>query len=163
MTAKGKLTGYHVLFMLLGFFGVMIIVNIAFTVFAVKSFPGEEVEKSYLQGLNYNQTLKERAHQEELGIQTQIGLEASEENGIELISVWSDNAGNGLADLSVNALLIRPASEDGKLNLELQSAGDGRYIASIPQLSPGSWRIQMVATNQSGETLTAEKSVLWAP
>ncbi|MAK62117.1 MAG: hypothetical protein CMK09_14185 [Ponticaulis sp.] len=161
--AKGRLTGYHVLFILLGFFGVMVAVNVAFTVFAVKSFPGEQVEKSYLQGLNYNQTLEDRAHQAEMGINTQIGLEANTGETIELISVWTDSSGNGLSNLAVNAQLIRPASEDGKLNLTLDPVGNGRYTASIPELSAGSWKIQMVATTTDGDTLTAEKSVLWAP
>ena len=48
---RGKLTGWHVLWIMLGFFGLMFTVNGIFLYHAITSFPGEDVKKSYLQGL----------------------------------------------------------------------------------------------------------------
>ena len=54
---SGKLTGWHVFWIMLGFFGLMFTVNGIFLYHAITSFPGEDVKKSYLQGLDYNSTL----------------------------------------------------------------------------------------------------------
>jgi hypothetical protein len=47
--------------MLLTFFGVVIGVDVAFSVLAVRTFPGEDIRNSYVQGNHYNETLAERA------------------------------------------------------------------------------------------------------
>lgn len=162
MTTKGRLNGYHVLFMLLAFFGIMIVVNVAFTVFAVKTFPGEQVEKSYVQGINYNQTIASREHQAELGITSEIGLEIVESGMIELVSVWKDHNETPITDLKVKAEISRPASDAGQIVTELASVGEGRYETEFETLAPGKWNILITATSPDGETLTAQKSVLWA-
>ena len=56
-----ELKGWHVLLILMAFFGVMFSVNGVFLYHAITSFPGEDVKKSYVQGLNYNDTLAVRA------------------------------------------------------------------------------------------------------
>ena len=57
LETDGKvLKGHHVLFWLMGFFGLMFVVNGVFLWAALSSFPGEDVRHSYLQGLQYNQT-----------------------------------------------------------------------------------------------------------
>ena len=69
-----ELKGWHVLLIMLGFFGVMFAVNGVFLYHAITSFPGEDVKKSYVQGLNYNQTLSARASQADLGWRAEAGL-----------------------------------------------------------------------------------------
>ena len=49
------LKGWHVLLMLVGFFGFMFVVNGIFLWAAITSFPGEDEQKSYMQGLHYNE------------------------------------------------------------------------------------------------------------
>ena len=66
--AKGsfKITGWHVLFSVIAFFGVITAVNAVMISYAVKSFPGEDQKKSYMQGLQYNKVLEEKKLQEQL-------------------------------------------------------------------------------------------------
>lgn len=162
MAEKGRLTGYHVLFMLLGFFGVMIAVNVLFTVFAVTSFPGEQEEKSYLQGINFNQTLHERERQAELGYSSAIGLEASVSGDARLVALWTDQFENGVTGLSVTAELSRPASAEGQRVLELTALGAGRYEADLnSSLEPGAWHALVTAVTPDGERLVARKSLTW--
>lgn len=72
-TAKDKeLTGRHVLLMVIVFFGVLILINGIFIYQAVGTFRGEDVERSYRQGLDYNETLEARRAQTELGWQAQV-------------------------------------------------------------------------------------------
>ena len=146
MTKARKLTGYHVLFMLLAFFGVMIVVTIIFTVFAVKSFPGEQVEKSYVQGLNYNQTLEARERQAELGWTSQIGVENGTAGEPYLIVLWEDANGNGITQMDVKAVMTRPASESGQIEHVLQANGPGRYELALGALEAGMWNIEITAT-----------------
>lgn len=158
---KGRLTGYHVLFILLGFFGIMIAVNVVFTVFAVKSFPGEQVERSYVQGLNYNQVLEDREQQAELGWTTELGFEASETGDALLVNNWYSETGEGLAALDVTVTLTRPASEEGQLRLTLSPNGPGRYEAGIENLAGGVWHAEISASSTDGASATAHKTLTW--
>ena len=71
-----ELKGIHVLMWLMGFFGLMFAVNGVFLFHAITSFPGEDIQKSYLQGINYNDKLKDRALQMDRGWTAQMGLES---------------------------------------------------------------------------------------
>ena len=161
MTTKGKLTGIHVLIMLCLFFGVMIVVNVIFTVFAVKTFPGEQEKKSYLQGLHYNQTIEERERESQLGWNVQAGFEMAGATP-SLVTIWSDKSNQQLVQLDVLATLTRPASEDGQLAVTLLADGPGRYLVALPDLQPGNWHVEITATNADGDHLTARKVMSWA-
>ncbi|MDP6343656.1 MAG: FixH family protein, partial [Alphaproteobacteria bacterium] len=56
--AERPLTGRDVLWLLLGFFALIIVVNGIFVVLALNSFSGVSTENAYRQGLAYNQTLQ---------------------------------------------------------------------------------------------------------
>ena len=77
-----QVRGWHVLTALLAFFGAIIAVNIAFAVIAVRSFPGEDVRRSYVQGLQYNDTLAERRVQQALGWQASADLRHDGEEAV---------------------------------------------------------------------------------
>ena len=59
--------GWHVLVLIVLFFSVTIGVNATFITLAMRTHPGEDVPRSYYQGLNYNETLARRHEQAELG------------------------------------------------------------------------------------------------
>src|SRR4051812_16256274 len=61
------LTGRGVLIWLGGFFGLIMVTNVIFITVAVKTFRGEDEQKPYLQGVEYNHTLARRAEQAQLG------------------------------------------------------------------------------------------------
>ena len=52
-----QITGKHVLFILFGFFGVMLAVNGVFVHFATATFSGVSTEDAYRKGLHYNETI----------------------------------------------------------------------------------------------------------
>ncbi len=161
MTQKGKLTGWHVLIILCIFFGIMIAVNVAFTVFAVSSFPGEQVEKSYVQGLEYNKVLADKEKQAELGWQASIGFETTDDGTPRLVSIWQDGEASPLIALDVTATIIRPASDEGMQKVTLRGDGPGRYFADLPELGEGIWRIEITAANDQNDRATAHKTLTW--
>src|SRR5664279_3002869 len=60
------LTGRGVLLWLVAFFGIIFATNAYYITIAVKSFSGEDEQKPYLQGVEYNDTLARRALQKKL-------------------------------------------------------------------------------------------------
>ena len=159
---EAKLKGWHVLLMMLGFFGVMFAVNGVFLYSAITSFPGEDVEKSYLQGLNYNSTLEARREQAELGWTVRAGIP---ETDLSTLVVEIETAeGSPLSLLDVEATLRRRATDDADLNLSLKPSPQtrGRYEAALPhQLAPGLWDILIEAhSSREDITVNARKSVM---
>lgn len=161
MEEKGKLTGWHVLFMLLAFFGVMIAVNVYFLFAAVKSFPGEQVEQSYEQGLRYNETLAEMDRQRALGWQVQMGFEKRENGEARLVSNWYDKTNDPLFSLQVSATIARPASDTDLQSISMSPDGPARYFTDLDDLGLGLWEVELTATSPDGETFSAHKQLVW--
>lgn len=65
------LTGWHVLAMFVGGFSIIITVNLALAVNAVRTFPGKETESSYIASQNFD---TDRTAQEALGWTVQTDL-----------------------------------------------------------------------------------------
>ncbi|MEO8114207.1 MAG: FixH family protein, partial [Phenylobacterium sp.] len=62
-----RLRGWHVLAMMIAFFGVVVAVDVTFSVIAVRTFPGQVSVTPYEDGLLYNQQLARLAAQQRLG------------------------------------------------------------------------------------------------
>ncbi|MBP6380449.1 MAG: FixH family protein, partial [Sphingorhabdus sp.] len=60
-------TGYHMAAILIGFFGIVIAVNIYMAKVAVGTFGGTVVDNSYVASQNYNEWLAEADRQSKLG------------------------------------------------------------------------------------------------
>ncbi len=152
-----KLKGWHVLLIMLGFFGVMFAVNGVFLYSAITSFPGEDVEKSYLQGLNYNDTLEQRREQAALGWTLRAGLV---EGASRLRIEASDQDGEPLSTLTVTATLRRQATTAEDITLSLDPVLRGAYEVDLPPLSKGMWEVDIEARSAHGDDVfNAVKSV----
>jgi nitrogen fixation protein FixH len=153
-----ELKGWHVLVMLLAFFGITIAVNVAFTVYAIGTFSGEDVAKPYARGLEYNRTLEARAAQAALGWSATI--EAVREDGGAAISAHiADRDGTPKSALTVEALLRRPTDARLDRTIELVAAGDGNYRAVAADLAAGAWDI-VVRAKSGDAAFEAERRVV---
>lgn len=158
--ARGQIKGWHVLAAMLSFFGAVIAVNVIFMVFAFNSFPGEDVRRSYLQGLAYNDTLAERQAQAALGWRAAAELRPSI-TGAELIVIMRDRDGAPLDRLTLSGELRRPADDSMDRALEFVSRGDGAYAAALGELPPGDWRLRARATDSDSGALDFESELPW--
>lgn len=131
--AEKELTGRHVLLMLLAFFGVMLAVNIYFTFMAVTSFRGEDVPRSYRQGLEYNQTIAARGLQNELGWTARVN-----QTDTHIILAFHDSEGQPLNHLNVEAKLRHPVDTARDIPLTFTQDNNGRYAAEAKALK-GKW------------------------
>lgn len=146
--ANKGLRGWHVLLIMLGFFGVIFSVNGVFLYHAITSFPGEDVKKSYVQGLNYNDTLAARAAQAELGWTAEAGLQ-----GQELVFRLNDAEGQPLSNYAVIGEIRRRATTAADRDLVLQAATAGEYRVETGRLEVGQWDVRISVFDAAGETL----------
>ncbi len=147
-TSQKELKGWHVLLIMLGFFGVMFAVNGVFLYHAITSFPGEDVKKSYVQGLNYNDTLAARAAQAELGWTAEAGL-----IGNDLVFRLNDADGQPLSNYVVIGEIRRRATQDADRDLVFQAAMAGEYRVETDGLEAGQWDLRISVFDASGEAL----------
>ena len=158
--SKGKLTGWHVLLIMLGFFGVMFAVNGVFLYHAITSFPGEDVKKSYLQGLDYNHTLEAKAAQDQLGWSAAAGMVGS-----DLVFDLTDADGNPLIGYQVTTELRRAASTAHDQIVEMQPLQSGSYAVNLSDLPAGRWDVQFQVIDPAGDDIVfrADKRIVITP
>jgi len=146
--SENKLKGWHVLLILLGFFGVIFAVNGVFLYHAITSFPGEDVKKSYVQGINYNQTLAARAAQAELGWSAEAGVQDD-----AIVFRLRDAAEQPLSNYSVIGEVRRLAMQDADQVLVFRAAPEGEYFADMDRLEAGQWRLRITVLDNDDETV----------
>lgn len=152
--AKKELTGRHVLLMVVAFFAVIIAVNAYFITAAVQSFRGEDVPRSYRQGLEYNQTIAARATQDEMGWTVRIN-----NVGKDIILVFQDSSGRAVSDLNITGKLRHPVDTDQDHPVMFSNEGSGHYRAQSVEASNGRWIL--VANAQNTDQHFKFESKLW--
>lgn len=162
MSKEFTLTGRHVLIGLVVFFGAVIAVNVAFAVAAVRSFPGEDVRRSYLQGLAYNDTLADRRAQEALGWQAAAAFRTAEDGGAVLEVVLRTSDGAPLDGAEVNGDLRRAATARFDREFALTPIGGGRYAVDLGVLETGRWLLRARAADARDGALDFEAELTWS-
>ncbi|MEQ1755404.1 MAG: FixH family protein [Micropepsaceae bacterium] len=139
MTREVK--GWHVLVMLLVFFGITIGVNSVFVSYALSTFAGEDVEQPYMKGLEYNKTIAARVAQQKLGWTATLaaGRNDAKEVAVELHVEGHDKlAVNGL---DVTVMLRHPTNAHFDREVKLDPQGNGVYRATLTHVLPGQWDV----------------------
>jgi nitrogen fixation protein FixH len=165
MTAIAKspareLKGWHVLIMLLVFFGTMLGVNVFMVVQAVRTFPGEVNSRPYEAGLAYNRTLKQMATERALGWRARVESIDTGPSGTRLTVSWRDAAAQPLTGAVVKGQIIRPATAVQSHDLAFTETAPGVYVA-VTRAGAGGWDLSVTATDQRGEHRTAQRRVVW--
>lgn len=145
------LRGVHVFAGIAAFFGVMILIQAVFVIQAVRTFPGEEVEKSYVQGLDYNATLERRAAQKKLG----WSAEAGAEDGTLIIRL-ADRAGAPLTGLDVSTRMRRVGSARELDVVQLAERRAGEYAFDLTDRTPGRLELAIDVRRRGGEAIAFE-------
>lgn len=138
------LKGHHVLMWMLGFFAVMFAANGVFLYNAIKTFPGEEVKQSYVQGLAYNTQLAKNAKQAQLGWTAQVGLE-----GRDIVLRLFDADGVALEGYNI-AGTLRRAGQNGDISVNFFYEGNSVYRTNAEGLLQGRWELEFVVSEDRG-------------
>jgi nitrogen fixation protein FixH len=137
-----KLTGWHVLAMFGGGFGVIIAVNVFMAYNAVSTFPGLEVSSSYADSQTFDDR---RLAQEALGWNASVEIT---DGGETLVLHMVDDAGAPVAPAELTALLTRPTSREADQLLTL-TRSRGAFTAPV-DLADGRWRLRLTGIARDG-------------
>lgn len=158
MTAHSfRLTGGHVLAMLIAFFLAIIIANAIFITLAIRSFPGEQEKKSYLQGLAYNDRIAAREAQTRLGWTAEIAGSRLQDGRAEFVLHFKSAGGAPISGLTITGRLARPADDGSDHALTFLAVAPGRYAAIVDGIEPGAWRLFAAAGDERGDSFALEK------
>lgn len=125
---KFKFTGWHMLFLMIAFFGTIITVNMILVFRAVGSYPGVDTEQSYRQGLAYNDTLEARAQQKALAWAADVSVTAER----KIILSLTDKNSFPIRGLTVVGLLKHPTTTALDVELQfVQNPQTGQYEAQL--------------------------------
>ncbi|WBQ13160.1 FixH family protein [Hyphomonadaceae bacterium BL14] len=135
-----RLTGWHVLAILLAFFGVVFSVNGFFITSALTTFTGEEATRAYVRGLEYNAVLDARRAQAELGWSAAVNVA----DGRVLVSV-TDPDGAPVGGLDLSGELRRPGDPLLDRPLTFSEIRAGVYAAQSEDMVIGRWLVRVRA------------------
>lgn len=150
-------TGRHVLFAVVAFFLVVIGLDTLFTIWAVRTFPGEVSPRAYEDGLAYNRILAERRAEAALGWRAKVTQGARP----GLVTVrFADAGGKSIEGLRVKAAFTRPATQSGSRDATLTAAPAGEYVGG-PALAEGAWDLTLTASDAQGRAFQARRRLVW--
>jgi nitrogen fixation protein FixH len=158
------ITGRHVLFGLIVFFGIIFTANGAFLYLALSTYTGIVSNEPYRKGLNYNERIAADKAQHKMGWSSAITLA---KGGDSIDVVLRNRSGNPITGLGFDGRLGRPATEALDVALPLKEIEPGRYRGTFATLAPGAWQIDLVAKQltSEGEKIVwrDRKRIRWMP
>ncbi len=137
-TRQRELTGRHVLFIMLAFFGVIIAVNLTNAFLASRSWTGTVAENTHVASRQFNAKTAEARAQAALGWTARLSI-ADGKISYQLI----DAAGKPVPAKAATVNLRRPThvSEDQSLTLTLQPDG---ALSAPANLRDGLWTVEIL-------------------
>ena len=148
-STKGKLTGFKVLLIAVGAFGVILTANLTLAFSAIETFPGLETKNSYVASQEFD---RNRAAQEALG----WDVRATVRND-QLIHTIRDRYGNAVRPDLKETTLGRATHVREDQTPDWRWEG-GAFVAPV-HLNPGNWNLRMVAHAADG-TLFQQRIVI---
>ncbi|EGD59117.1 integral membrane protein linked to a cation pump-like protein [Novosphingobium nitrogenifigens DSM 19370] len=130
-----RFTGWHMLTILVVFFGIVIAVNVVMARFAISTFGGEVVENSYVASQHFNSWLDEAKAERDLGWNAGI-----HQNGKQLEVSVIDSHGKPLGGAKVTAHVMHPLGLEADRDLTFTEQRPGTYVAP---LNPGRWQVHV--------------------
>ncbi|MDX5361591.1 MAG: FixH family protein [Alphaproteobacteria bacterium] len=155
-----RLTGKHVLFGLIGAFGVIFLVNGIFLTKAIQTFPGLETQAGYKYGLKFNERIAEAERQAALDLT--LGLETAEiaTGRYQFVVTAQTQSGESVGLRQIEARLMRPADIAKDVPVTLTPAGGaGRFAAAVDVPLRGQWDFVLGAETADGAPVTLRRRI----
>ncbi len=141
---KRPFTGRHITAIIVGFFAVVIAVNILMATLAVRTFGGTVVDNSYVASQGYNSWLAEAKKQQELGWRADISRTAPGHVHVNVHIPQGTSAG-----IRVTGSAIRPLGDTPERTLDFRHDGSG-FLSTHP-LPDGRWLVRVTIASPQGE------------
>ena len=144
--AEREFTGRHMLIITVGFFAVILAVNLFMAFKAVGTFSGLEVRNGYIASQQFDTN---RAAQLALGWTAIAGFEGPEQIRLEFTD--AEGAPVAQADIAeITAEVGRPTERQEDQQLVFERSAQGYYLAPITALRPGKWYLRLQAKAADG-------------
>jgi nitrogen fixation protein FixH len=153
------LTGRHVLVWLVGSFAAVLAVNVLFIVKAIGTYPGEDVNNPYLQGIDYNHTLANRAQQTALGWRATIAA-ARDSHATVTVSVTLQSGKALPPAFALTGRLRHPMDAERDRALAFRRTGRDSFESRLVAVPRGAWD---VVVNASGPMPFEASRRVWLP
>ncbi len=131
-------TGRHMWAVMIGFFGVVIAVNVVMARFAIGTFSGTVVENSYVASQEYNRWLAEARAQAALGWKVAVSVDAARH-----VHIRADAAAGALPTADVRAIAAHPLGRIPDRALVFTDGGNGDHVSTMA-LPAGRFLIHIV-------------------
>jgi len=139
-----QFTGWHMLMVLVLFFGTIITVNLTLAYYANTTWTGLVVKNSYVASQHFDKDLKEKRRQNAMGWDAQ----SSYVDGRFTVAL-EDDSKNKVTNTTTTVKLGRPARENDDRILVLQEQKPGEYAVDT-DLAPGIWQADLTVSNPAG-------------
>ncbi|MEE9376237.1 MAG: FixH family protein [Rhizobiaceae bacterium] len=132
-----RFTGWHMMAIMVAFFGTIIAVNLTMAILASRTWTGLVVKNSYVASQQFNRDLEAAKVQNAKGWQSQL----SYKNG-EIRLRLKDKSGGLLTLDEANIFIGRPAFEQQDQQLPLALKADGVHFVKI-EMDSGDWFVKI--------------------
>ena len=119
-----QFTGWHMLAMMVAFFGVVIAVNLTMARIAIGSFGGVVVENSYVASQEFNGWLEQTRQQEALGWTVTRQLQADRRLLVSIVGAPET--------LAITGTARPPLGKATDLPLTFNRIAPGEYLSAVP-------------------------------
>jgi nitrogen fixation protein FixH len=140
-----RFTGWHMTAIMVGFFGVVVAVNLTMATLASRTFGGTVVDNSYVASQNFNRWLAEARDQAALGWTATVERRGDDRLGIALAS-----SAGPLEGARVGAVAHHPLGRAPDVALAFVAQGGGLYLSSEP-LPAGRWSVRLDIAHRGDE------------
>ena len=122
-----RFTGWHMTAIMVGFFGVVVAVNLTMATLASRTFGGMVVDNSYVASQNFNRWLDEARAQQALGWTAEVARMTDNRLRVTLAA-----PAGPLAGARVGGVAHHPLGRAPDLALAFDALGGGAYLSSEP-------------------------------
>jgi nitrogen fixation protein FixH len=154
-----RLTGRHVLIVLLGFFGTIASADAFLIYSAVRSWTGAEATSAYKAGQLYNAEIEQARLQAALGWRIDASAERQADQAVRISIEARDRTGQPLSALAWSSTLQRPTDKREDRMVPLSEGKAGFYAGTVAELGPGQWDL-VIEVSHGGERIYRRKTRL---
>jgi nitrogen fixation protein FixH len=136
-----KFTGYHAAMMIVGFFAVVVGVNMVMARFALSTFGGTVVDNSYVASQKYNKWLEQARDQQAHGWNVSQAVRSG--NKAKMILSAAD--GTALQGATIVARAEHPVGRTEPFEIAFSEVRPGEYL-SVQTIPAGRWKLKFVVS-----------------
>ena len=128
----------------MGFFSVIIAVNLVMAYAAVSTFSGMQTQRPYEAGMKFNEAISQARVQDDQHWKVDTHLERAKDGQVTLSMAVADQQGMAIVVQSVSVQLVSPVDSRNDAVFALVAEGPGLY-RGLAQAAAGQWDLVIEA------------------